>query len=397
MARFRYVAKNMEGKTSRGIMDAPGEKQLAQSLRESGLYLVDAKDLNEAGKTHRLSAKELSEFCRELSNLMASGVTLVRALDIVAGEEGQPAYAKETYEAVMAEVKKGVSLSEAMEERNCFPDLMLGMIRSGEGNGNIDAVMGRLAHHYDREYRLSQQVKSAMAYPMILVVLMIAVVAVIVSFVMPEFEELFEEMESLPLITEMLLAISEFLTRWWYMVILCVFAAVVVLRVCLRIRAVRRAVDYWKLHMPVAGRLNKIIYTARFSRTLSSLYTSGMPIASAIRTAGETVGNAYVEEQFDEVTVKVRSGVPLSVALKEVDGLAKKLSSTILVGEESGRLDYMLGAIADTMEEEANQATKRLVTLLEPLMIIIMALMIGFVVAAVMLPIYQSYGAIEGM
>ncbi len=397
MARFRYVAKNMEGKTSRGIMDAPGEKQLAQSLRESGLYLVDAKDLNEAGKTHRLSAKELSEFCRELSNLMASGVTLVRALDIVAGEEGQPAYAKETYEAVMAEVKKGVSLSEAMEERNCFPDLMLGMIRSGEGNGNIDAVMGRLAHHYDREYRLSQQVKSAMAYPMILVVLMIAVVAVIVSFVMPEFEELFEEMESLPLITEMLLAISEFLTRWWYMVILCVFAAVVVLRVCLRIRAVRRAVDYWKLHMPVAGRLNKIIYTARFSRTLSSLYTSGMPIASAIRTAGETVGNAYVEEQFDEVTVKVRSGVPLSVALKEVDGLVKKLSSTILVGEESGRLDYMLGAIADTMEEEANQATKRLVTLLEPLMIIIMALMIGFVVAAVMLPIYQSYGAIEGM
>ncbi len=397
MARFRYVAKNMEGKTSRGIMDAPGEKQLAQSLRESGLYLVDAKDLNEAGKTHRLSAKELSEFCRELSNLMASGVTLVRALDIVAGEEGQPAYAKETYEAVMAEVKKGVSLSEAMEERNCFPDLMLGMIRSGEGNGNIDAVMGRLAHHYDREYRLSQQVKSAMAYPMILVVLMIAVVAVIVSFVMPEFEELFEEMESLPLITEMLLAISEFLTRWWYMVILCVFAAVVVLRACLRIRAVRRAVDYWKLHMPVAGRLNKIIYTARFSRTLSSLYTSGMPIASAIRTAGETVGNAYVEEQFDEVTVKVRSGVPLSVALKEVDGLAKKLSSTILVGEESGRLDYMLGAIADTMEEEANQATKRLVTLLEPLMIIIMALMIGFVVAAVMLPIYQSYGAIEGM
>lgn len=130
MARFRYVAKNMEGKTSRGILDAPGEKQLAQSLRESGLYLVDAKDLNEAGKTHRLSAKELSEFCRELSNLMASGVTLVRALDIVAGEEGQPAYAKETYEAVMAEVKKGVSLSEAMEERNCFPELMLGMIRS---------------------------------------------------------------------------------------------------------------------------------------------------------------------------------------------------------------------------------------------------------------------------
>lgn len=397
MARFWYVAKNMEGKESRGSAEASDEKQLAQNLKESGLFLVSAKDLDAAKRKRKFSAKELSEFCREMSNLMASGVTLVRALDMVVAEEGQSPYAKEVYGAVIAEVKKGVSLSEAMEQRECFPELMLGMIRSGEGNGNIDAVMGRLEHHYDREYRLNQQVKSAMTYPAILVVLMIVVVAVIVSFVIPEFEELFNEMESLPLITEILLGVAGFLMKWWYMVIVFVLLIAVLMRACLAVRPVRRAVDYCKVHLPVIGRLNKIIYTARFARTLSSLYSSGMPIATAIRTAGETIGNVYVEEQFDEVTVKVRSGVPLSQALKEVDGLVKKLSSTIMIGEESGRLDYMLGSIADTMEEEANQATKRLVTLLEPMMIIIMALMIGFVVAGVMLPIYQSYGAIEGM
>ena len=139
-----------------------------------------------------------------------------------------------------------------------------------------------------------------------------------------------------------------------------------------------------------------MIYTARFSRTLSSLYSSGMPIAQALQTAGGTVGNIYVERQFDQVITMVRGGAPLSQALREVDGFLRKLSSTILVGEESGRLDVMLDAVAMTMEGEAEEATKRLVTLLEPALIGVMALLVGFIIIAVMLPIYQSYGAIEG-
>jgi type IV pilus assembly protein PilC len=331
-----------------------------------------------------------------MSSLMASGVTLVRALDIVSDEEGQPQYMKEIIRFLMSEVKKGISLSEAMESCGCFPQLMLGMIRSGEGNGNIDVVMHRLAIQYEKEHKTNQQVKSAMTYPVVLLVLCVAIVGVIVAVVMPQFESLFAEMESLPVITEVLLGVSAFLKQSWYLVAIAVFLLVVVFRILGRVRSVRRKIDYCKVHIPVIGKLNKIIYTSRFSRTLSSLYSSGMPIAYAIRTAGETVGNIYVEEQFEEVATQVRSGVPLSTALKDVDGLIKKLSSTIFVGEESGRLDAMLNSIADTMEEEASQATKRLVTILEPLMIIVMALLIGFVVAAVMLPIIQSYGAIEG-
>lgn len=196
--------------------------------------------------------------------------------------------------------------------------------------------------------------------------------------------------------TELLLAISDFLVSKWYLALFMVFVIGILLRIILKIYQVRRTVDFIKVRMPVIGKLNKVIYTARFARTLSSLYSSGMPIVAALQTAGGTIGNLYVEEQFEQVAITVRSGVPLSQALKEVDGLLRKLSSTILVGEESGRLDTMLDSIAMTMEEEAEAATKRLVTMLEPVLVCLMAMVVGFIIIAVMLPIYDSYSAIEG-
>ena len=396
MPNFRYTAKSMEGKIQRGTMEAAGEGVLQQMLKEQGLYLIEAKDAAAVKKHKKLNARQLSEFSKELSTLLASGVSIVRALEIIAEEDGISPVTKALYLDILAELKRGLSLSEAMEMKQCFPELMLGMIRSGEGSGNIDAVMNRLALHYERENRLKQQVQSAMTYPMVLLVMSILVVILIVTFILPQFEELFAEMESLPVVTEILMGISDFLVTQRYVALLVIFLLFIILRTVGKIYKVRRTIDYIKVHMPVAGKLNKVIYTARFSRTLSSLYSSGMPIASALQTAGGTVGNVYVEEQFDKVISMVRSGIPLSQALREVDGFLRKLSSTIMVGEESGRLDAMLDSIAMTMEEEAEAATKRLVTLLEPILICIMALVVGFIIIAVMLPIYESYGAIEG-
>ena len=392
MPNFRYTAKSMEGKIQRGTMEAAGGGALQQMLKEQGLYLIEAKDAAAVKKHKKLNARQLSEFSKELSTLLASGVSIVRALEIIAEEDGISPVTKALYLDILAELKRGLSLSEAMEMKQCFPELMLGMIRSGEGSGNIDAVMNRLALHYERENRLKQQVQSAMTYPMVLLVMSILVVILIVTFILPQFEELFAEMESLPVVTEILMGISDFLVTQWYVALLVIFLLFIILRTVGKIYKVRRTIDYIKVHMPVAGKLNKVIYTARFSRTLSSLYSSGMPIASAL----QTVGNVYVEEQFDKVISMVRSGIPLSQALREVDGFLRKLSSTIMVGEESGRLDAMLDSIAMTMEEEAEAATKRLVTLLEPILICIMALVVGFIIIAVMLPIYESYGAIEG-
>ena len=396
MANFRYTAKGMDGKLRRGAMEASGEGALQQQLKEQGLFLIDAKEASAIKKHRKLSSKQLSEFCRELSTLLSSGVSIVRGLEIIADEEGLSSVTRALYLDLLSELKKGISLSEAMEQKNCFPELMLGMIRSGEGSGNIDTVMNRLSLHYERENRLKQQVQSAMTYPVVLLVMCVAVVILIVTFILPQFEELFSEMESLPIVTEMLMGASDFLVNQWYVALLAVSVLAVLLRIIVKIPKVRYGMDSVKVHIPVVGKLNKVIYTARFARTLSSLYSSGMPIASALQTAGDTVGNVYVQAQFEQVIAMVRSGIPLSQALREVDGFLRKLSSSILVGEESGRLDSMLDSIALTMEEEAEAATKRLVTMLEPVLICIMALLVGFIIVAVMLPIYESYNAIEG-
>lgn len=395
MARFKYVAKDMSGKVHKGTVEAASENALTQQLREENLYLVEAKDLNGAKKHKKLKAKQLAAFCRELSTLLASGVTLVRALDIISEQEGINKDERDIYKDVLQDLKRGISLSDAMESKECFPELMIGMIRSGEGSGNLDLVTQRLSVQYEKDYKLTQQVKSAMTYPCILLVLCVVIVILIVTFILPQFQSLFDQMESLPMITNILIAVSNFLVQKWYIALLAVAVIVALIRIIVGIPAVRRGVDWMKVHMWGFGKLFKVVYTARFARTLSSLYSSGMPLVSAVGVAAKTIGNGYVESQFDEVITMVRGGVPLSQGLREVDGLMKKLSSTILVGEESGRLDVMLDSIAETLEADAEQATKRMVTLLEPILIIFMALIVGCIMIGVMLPIYQSYSAIE--
>lgn len=395
MARFKYVAKDMSGKVHKGTVEAASENALTQQLREENLYLVEAKDLNGAKKHKKLKAKQLAAFCRELSTLLASGVTLVRALDIISEQEGMNKDERDIYKDVLQDLKRGISLSDAMESKECFPDLMIGMIRSGEGSGNLDLVTQRLSIQYEKDYKLTQQVKSAMTYPCILLVLCVVIVILIVTFILPQFQSLFDQMESLPMITNILIAVSNFLVQKWYIALLTVAVIVALIRIIVGIPAVRRGVDWMKVHMWGFGKLFKVVYTARFARTLSSLYSSGMPLVSAVGVAAKTIGNGCVESQFDEVITMVRGGVPLSQGLREVDGLLKKLSSTILVGEESGRLDVMLDSIAETLEADAEQATKRMVTLLEPILIIFMALIVGCIMIGVMLPIYQSYSAIE--
>ena len=210
-----------------------------------------------------------------------------------------------------------------MESKECFPDLMIGMIRSGEGSGNLDLVTQRLSVQYEKDYKLTQQVKSAMTYPCILLVLCVAIVILIVTFILPQFQSLFDQMESLPMITNILIAVSNFLVQKWYIALLAVAVIVALIRIIVGIPSVRRGVDWLKVHMWGFGKLFKVVYTARFARTLSSLYSSGMPLVSAVGVAAKTIGNGYVESQFDEVITMVRGGVPLSQGLREVDGLLK--------------------------------------------------------------------------
>ena len=275
-----------------------------------------------------------------------------------------------------------------------FPKLLIAMTRSAEGTGSIDASFLRMGRYYDREHKVNQQVGNSLMYPIILSVMIVGVIAILMGFVVPQFMPMFEQMDSLPLPTVILFAVSDFVSANWVLIILVAAFLVVGGRIALAQPAVRRQWDRMQLHAPVIGKLNQKICTAPFPRTLSNLYSSGVPIVATLIASRDAVGNRWIISQFDEVLDKARAGNSLSESLALVDGFEQSMSSSIPVGEETGKLDELLATISETLDFEAEVATKRLVTLLEPIMIVIMGLLVAFVVVAVLLPIYQSYGPI---
>lgn len=396
MKKFKYVATNLEGKRTAGQREAMDEEDLYSRLRTDNLFLVSAREVKSRLSTKRIKAKYLAEFCRELGTLLEAGVSLVRALAIIIEEEGIKPQFRAIYAELLTLVRQGVALSDAMEQQGeSFPEMMINMFRSAEAGGSLDKTSMRMAQYYDKEYRMNAKIKNALAYPMILSVLIVAVVIIIFTFVLPQFTSLFANMAVLPWYTELMLFLSDFIVKNWLGIILTVVVAVTALRIILKIPVVRRGKDKLMLHLPVAGKLLKVIYTARFARTLSSLYSAGLPIISALQVGRRTVGNTYIEGQFDEVITKIRGGENLSDALGGVDGFIKKFTSTIMIGEETGKLDSMLESTAETLDYESEQAIARLMTFLEPVMIVIMAVIVGFIMISVISPIYGSYSSLS--
>ena len=398
MPSYQYTAKNEKGKTVRGTAAAPSPEALYAQLRTEGLYLMDQREAG-AGKrsVQPLKTAQVADFCRSLGTLLAAGVPLVRAFAILGEEEGLDPKAKAVYEAVRTELRKGVPLSDAMEaQAPAFPALLVAMLRSAESTGSIDKACLRMANHYEKEHKLDQEVGNSLMYPAILGVLIVVVLLILMGYVVPQFEEMFAQMETLPLPTVILLGISDFLKSHWLLVALGAAVLTVGVRSLFLVPEVRLQWDRFILHAPVVGKLNRKICTARFARTLSNLYSSGVPIVMALQSGQQTVGNRWIASQFDGVLTSVRAGHPLSESLKEVDGFERKLSSTVMVGEETGKLDSMLATTSETMDYEAEMATKKLMTLIEPVMIVVMAVIVAFVIIAVILPIYLSYGTIGG-
>ncbi|MBP1586105.1 MAG: type II secretion system F family protein, partial [Lachnospiraceae bacterium] len=250
-----------------------------------------------------------------------------------------------------------------------------------------------LAVQFQKENELESEAKSAMSYPKILGGLLVVVVFVIFGFIMPQFEELFAEMPVLPLPTRILLGISDFVASYWYFLIILAVLVWMFGGMVGRIPSVRYQIDKFKVRGPL-GKLQKVIYSARFARTMSSLYSAGIPIDQCLNIARQTIGNAYIEQQFNEVIKTVQAGGLLSDALDQVDGFVSKLTSVVRVGEETGSLDSMLTSVADNLDFASEQALLRMVKYIEPVMIIIMAVIVGAIIIGVILPIYQSYSTI---
>lgn len=395
MAKFRYQARDKQGNVINGIMHAIDEDDLYRRLKEEDKYLIQTESGTEGFNTSQLPALMLSEFNRELGDMLGAGVTLVRALTILSQEETRKAKERAVLTAVLKLVRQGESISDAMEQQNgAFPLLMVNMYRAAETSGKLADTAKRLAVHYEKEHQLNVKVQGATLYPRILIVLVFAVLVFIMSFILPQLTDLFDNLESLPAPTRVLFAISSFVGQYWKGLLVLLFIAIVVLVIVGKMPAVQLWRDKAKLQIPIIGKLLMVVYTARFARNLSSLYSSGISIISAMQISKKTIGNAYIERQFDSAISQLRAGRPLSEALESIDGFRKKLPSVVRVGEESGDLVQMLDAMADSFDYESEMAMNRLINYLEPTLIILMAGLIGFIMISVMMPIYESYSAI---
>jgi len=390
MPKYNYIAVDLENNKKSDTVDAKDESDLRRILRNQNLVPIRYKEIDEKKTSYRLKADQTSEFSRQLASMLGSGITLVRAMEILKDRDFKPKL-RMVYEKIHKDVQQGFTLSEAMRlQPRTFPGLLINMYASGEASGQLEQVANKMAVHYDKENRLNGKVKTAMTYPIILLVVTLVVVMLIFTVVLPQFFELLGDIE-LPLITRVVIAISGFLQSNWLYVIIGVLTVIAICQYLMRIRKVALKVDRLKIRVPIIGKLLKIIYTARFARTLSSLYTSGISMLNALEITRTTISNTYIENQFDEVIKSVRNGEFLSESVGMVDGFDKKLSATILIGEETGRLDAMLESTAESFDYEAEMATGRLVQLLEPVMIVILAVVVGGIMLAVMMPIMTLY------
>jgi type IV pilus assembly protein PilC len=394
MPNFKYVALGADGKTYRGIMNAPDRSALNDRLREEGKFLTTVKEVGEKKYLRKLKTVVVADFCRQLGTLLGAGVSLVRALNIIASEENLKPREKAVYVDMLKTIRQGISLSEAMEKQSpAFPELLVNMLRSAEVSGNIDQTCKRMADHYEKEHKINSKVRSAMVYPIILAVMMVVIIIFCCAYILPQFSDLFAGMD-LPLLTRIIMGLSDAIVNYWYLILIAVVLLVFAINMILKIPPIRCAFDHLKLKLPVIGKLLRTIYTARFARTLSSLYGSGVPIMSSLSTAARTVGNKYIAGQFDAAVQSLQQGGTLADAMRGIDGFEIKLASSVNIGEETGNLDEMLDVTADSYDYASEQAINRLVSLMEPVMLIVMGVMVGCIMLGVLLPIFSSYNAI---
>lgn len=396
MAEFKYSGKDLHNKIVKGKIEGKSMYDVFYALKERGIYSYQLDEIAQQGdRSLKLKLPELVDFCRQVGTMLSAGIPITRAV-LILMERADSNTVKSVYEKLYDVITVGNTLSSAMEEcKNTFPPLMINMFKAGEVSGHLDRSAIKMADYYEKENKLNSKIKGAMVYPIILGILTVAVTILLFTFVIPNFVSLFKDKE-VPAITAVILGISSALTNYWYVFIVVVVALVFGIGYILRIPDVALKIDEIKLKVPKIGNLLKIVYTARFARTLSSLYSSGINMIDAVVISAKIIGNRFVEKQFGEAIQKIRDGNLLSISIEGVLGIDKKLISSIYIGEETGKLDDILLSMADNYDFEADAATSQLITFIEPVMIVVMALIVGTVMMGVMMPIMTMYKSAGG-
>jgi type IV pilus assembly protein PilC len=404
---FEFRAMDLAGATSSGQLEAESKAAVTEQLRQRGLIVLDVSEKASAvniedflKKWKGTDMRELAIFSRQFATLIASGMPMLRTLRTLE-DQTQDEQIRESAASVRADVEAGSSLEQAMERYpKVYDRLFRAMVRSGEQSGRLDEAMDRIAFQVEKADSLRRQVKSAMMYPALVFGFAVVVLVAIVAFVIPIFAKIFEELAAerpeeatgLPLPTQVCVNLSNALTSYWYVII----PSLVLLAVgFVKWKKTERGNDLWdrfKLRLPAQiGDVIQKVALARWSRTFSGAVSSGVPMLQAIKLTGDTAGNTVVEKAMEDVYASVKRGGTLAGPIEENAIFPPMVGHMVAVGEETGQLEHMLSKIADFYETEVDAKVKALTALIEPLMIVFVGGMVGFIVVAMYLPMFSIY------
>lgn len=395
MPVYSYTFRDAAGGVQKGTAEAESEELLRKRFEEQGFTITEVTMLKARGPRQKnygkVKLQNLSIFCRQFSTMVDAGVSLVRCLDVL-GNQTQDPKLKKILMDIGERVEGGESLSRAMQRHpKAFNNLFLGLIRAGEVGGVLEESLQRLAHFLEKDVELRREVKAAMTYPVLVMVLAGGIVTFLVTWFIPQWADILKDLglkaDQLPAPTKFLIDLSNVIKYYWYIVIACVFIIITAWRAFTSTRFGRRVADRIKLRLPVFGKLHHKICMARFSRTMGTLLTSGVPILQAMETVSATVGNSIMADAVLEARARIREGDRIGDPLEASKLFPPMVVHMIGVGEESGSLDYMLQKIADFYEAEVEATLASLTAALEPIMIVSLGFIVGFIVISCFLPL----------
>jgi type IV pilus assembly protein PilC len=406
MTTFVYKALDAKGGQAAGQVDGDSKAAVAQMLRGKGLTVLDVNEVKkglgsiELSFMQHIKSKDLTVFSRQFATMVNSGLAMLRCLYVL--EEQTP---NKKLCGVIGEVRQdveaGISLSDALEKHpDVFNKLYVSMVRAGEMGGILDEVLNRVATQLEKEDSIRRAVKSAMVYPILIGCFALLVLAGMVLFLIPLFASMYEDIgdgAKLPMLTQMMVSVSNTMTSWKAIpIIIAIILCIVGLRRLKRTDKGKAVWDRFKLHVPMGiGEIVRKLAVARFSRTLGTLVSSGVPILQAIEITGQASGNVVIENAMVEVQQSVKEGQSITGPLERVSIFPAMVTQMISVGEETGSLDAMLGKIADFYEDEVNASVKSLTSILEPILMLGVGAIVGVVVISMYLPIFNMMNIVK--
>ena len=404
MSTFAFKAFDLAGTPTRGEIEGSDKQAVAAQLRSKGLIVVDIEEQAPASATdilagfRRVKAGELTIATRQLSTMVSSGMTLLRALYVIEEQTDNEKF-KETWVAVRRDVEAGLALSDALRRHpDVFNDLYVAMVAAGETGGILEETLLRVADQLEKDDSLRRQVRAAMVYPIVIASFALIVLLVLIAFLVPVFEGVFKDFGGeLPAITKFTVAMSDLLTQRWYLLLAGTFGAIWGFKRWKKTERGREQWDRFKLKVPMKiGDIVQKVCLARFARTFSALVAAGVPMLEAIEITGKTSGNRVIEKAMMAIKDSVQAGGTVAKPMGDVpEAFPSMVVQMIAVGEETGALDSMLSKIADFYEDQVAAAIKALTSILEPVMIIVVGCIVGFIVIAMYMPMFKVYDEIK--